>query len=307
MVNMQKTKFARIKAFAPLLLIAVIIPLFFVGGPTLESTRLFGALWNCGHILFFGLLVIQLNKKYPLTTLRSGLILTLVVFVVGGLIELIQVNIGRDGNWKDVYLDLAGTWIGLVWLLPVNRWIWCARIAVLSLAVPSLMQVVLFAVLHFHAAREFPRIADFESPLDLYEFSRKFERTEEFHTHGRYGLKLTLTPALYSGISINRAYADWSPYKQLNVDIYNPSTDPLGLVIRVNDIAHDVGGWKDDDRFNQSIQLKLGWNYISIPISIIKNAPAHRLMDMSKVSSIIIYTSNLPVSRVIYVDNLRLD
>ena len=123
MVNMQKTIFARIKTFAPLLLIAVIIPLFFVGGPTLESTRLFGALWNCGPILFFGLLVIQLNKKYPLTTLRSGLNLTLVVFVVGGLIELIQVNIGRDGNWKDVYLDLAGTWIGLVWLHPVKRWL----------------------------------------------------------------------------------------------------------------------------------------------------------------------------------------
>jgi VanZ family protein len=304
---MLKINIVRAKAIAPMLLIILIFPLFFIAGPTLESDRLVRAIWNLGHLIFFGLLVILVNKKHPLITIRSWIILTLIVFVIGGLIELIQEKVGRNGNWEDVYLDLAGAWIALVWLQATSRLLWFARIAVLGLAVPKLASILLLAVLNIRSAQEFPRLADFESTLDLYEFSRKYERSETFRTHGRYGLTLNLLPGRYSGITIKRSLGDWLPYKQMKVDIYNPDDIPLDIVIRVNDIDHDLKGFNDDDRFNGRYTLIQGWNHISIPISNIENGPKDRLMDLSRVSMIIIYTSNLTKFRTIYMDHLRLE
>jgi hypothetical protein len=118
---------------------------------------------------------------------------------------------------------------------------------------------------------------------------------------------LSLTTERYSGISFVRLFNDWSGFKVLSFDIYNPDSLPLTMVVRVNDIAHEKTGWVDDDRFNKQFQVNPGWNHLAFSLSEIQKGPAKRLMDLSKISLIVIYAAQLPEARTIYLDNLTLE
>ncbi len=293
--------------YLPLLSIIAIFPFFFTPGPSPETSRLFGAVWDCGHIVFFGLLVFFLNRKIALRGPITAISLTIIVLVVGGLIELIQLKIGRDGNWLDVYYDLVGTWIGLVWCQPVTRATRYARIAIFTLTLPALLKILLLALLDFQSSQNFPVIADFESRLELFQYHGTLERSALVHSRGNYSLQLTLHATEYSGINISRSFADWNPYKYLRLDIHVPDSKQLDIVIRVNDILHDKDGWKDDDRYNYRTRLHQGWNYLTLSVAEIRKGPASRLMDLQKISAIGIFTAKLPAARIIYLDNIRLE
>jgi len=303
---MQHKIYMLASRYIPLLLIIAIFPFFFTPNSSPESSRLFGSVLDLGHILFFCLLVLYVNRHINLRRPLAAISLTIIVFIVGGLMELIQLKIGRDGNWLDIYYDLTGTWIGLVWCQPVTRPIRYARIAIFALTLPALLKILLLALLEFQSAQNFPVIADFESRLELYQYRGTLERSDLVHTQGNFSLQLKLHATEYSGINIARSYPDWSPYNYLRIDIYIPETEPLGIVIRVNDIAHDLGGWKDDDRYNYRTRLYPGWNNLTLPIDDIRKGPTSRLMDLQEISSIGIFTVRLPDVRVIYIDNIRL-
>jgi len=289
------------------LLLVAGFALFFTGESLVKDSKLAGDWWNIGHIIYFGLLTFQLNRLFPLKSWRSGLLLSVFVLVVGILIEYIQSRIGRDASWEDVLNNLAGVWICLVWLQPVTGRVWIARIAVLVLAMPALLRLFLHGAILIHATMKFPVLADFESALEMYEYGSNVERTQAYRSHGRYGIQLTLTAGGYTGISFRRPFADWSAYNTLRLDLYNPDESSLDMVIRVNDVTHDEDGWKYDDRFNYHFRLQTGWNHLSIPVTTIRDGPADRLMDMSRISSIILFTSQLPGVRTVYLDYVRLE
>ena len=163
----------------------------------------------------------------------------------------------------------------------------------------------MLALLQFQAAQNFPVIADFETRLELYQYHGTLERSDLVHAHGNYSLQLTLYAAEYSGINIKRSFADWTPYNYLKVDIFIPDSEPLDIVIRVNDIAHDLAGWKDDDRYNHRVRLQPGWNNLALPIADVRNAPTTRLMDMQKIVSIGLFATRLPATRLILTTHPR--
>jgi len=287
--------------------VIVAFPFFFLGGPDATSSKLYGALWDCGHIVFFIALVFALNRKIDLTRWQFALMTLLAVFVGGGLIEVIQSYTGRDGNWDDLLRDLSGTCVGLFWLRPPSLSIWLGRIVALAFLIPSLSVVFFEAWFQYQAMKKFPLIAGFESSIELYGQKPTAQLSPQFHTQGHYSLKLNLTTERYSGISFKRLFNNWSAYKQLKFDIYNPDGLPLTMVVRVNDITHEKTGWVDDDRFNKRFQVNPGWNHMVFSLAEIQKGPTKRLMDLSQVSLIVIYATQLPEARTIYLDNLRLE
>jgi VanZ family protein len=291
----------------PWFIVIVAFPFFFLGGPDASSTKLFGALWNCGHIVFFIAFVFVLNKKFDLRRWPYALFTLAVVFVGGGLIEIIQSYTGRDGNWDDLLRDLSGTCVGLFWLRQPSFSVWLGRLVALAFLIPSLSVVFFEAWYQYQAMKKFPLIAGFETSIELYRQKSTAELSPLFHTQGHYSLKLNLTTERYSGISIERLFNDWTNYKQLSVDIYNPSSLPFTLVLRVNDIAHEKTGWVDEDRFNKQFQVNPGWNHQIFTLAEIQKGPAKRLMDLSQISLIVIYAAQLPEARTIYLDNLTLE
>ncbi len=287
--------------------VTVAFPFFFFGGPDASSSKLFGALWDCGHIIFFIALVFVLNKKFDVNRWQVALLTLLAVFVGGGLIEVIQSYTGRDGNWDDLLRDLSGTCVGLFWLRPPSLSVWLGRVVALAFLIPSLSVVFFEAWYQYQAMKKFPLLAGFESSIEIYGQKSTAELSSQFRTQGHYSLKLNLTTERYSGISFERLFNDWTGYKQLSVDIYNSSNVPLALVLRVNDIAHEKTGWVDEDRFNKRFQVNPGWNHLVFSLDEIQKGPAKRLMDLSQISLIVIYAAQLPEARIIYLDNLKLE
>jgi hypothetical protein len=289
-----------------MLILVIAFPLFFLGGPTPGSSKLFCALWDSGHIIFFVALMYALSKRFDLNNLGICLAIFAAVFLGGGLIELIQAHIGRDGNWQDLFNDLTGTCVGLFWLQRARPWIWVGRILSLVLLLPLLSSIMFELAIRLEAKNQFPLLAGFESPLSVYSY-KNVTRSSVFHSQGLYSAEIKLTPGGYSGISFSRLVRDWRNYKQLSVDIYNPDPQALRITLRVNDVLHDTNGWVDSDRFNQVIDLVPGLNHLVFSMEAIQHGPATRTMDLSQVSEVIISTRQIPQTRVIYLDNLRLE
>src|SRR3954466_3177043 len=110
------------------ILLLVACPFFFIGGPNYQSSSLFRAFWDWGHILFFSGLVVVVQPMVKMKGWRFGVLISLIVFVVGGIIEIVQSYTGRDGNWQDLLRDLSGAWLGLFWLQKATAWIWIGRV-----------------------------------------------------------------------------------------------------------------------------------------------------------------------------------
>lgn len=306
-INFLPVFITKLKHHIPWVIVVSAFPFFFLGGPDATSSQLYGALWNCGHIVFFIALVFALNKKADLSRWQYALLTLLSVFVGGGLIEVIQSYTGRDGNWDDLLRDLSGTCVGLFWLRPPSLSVWLGRVVALAFLIPSLSVVFFEAWFQYQAMKKFPLLAGFESSIELYGQKPTAELSPQFRIQGHYSLKLSLTTERYSGISFERLFNDWSGFKQLSVDIYNPGSLPLTMVLRVNDIAHEKTGWEDEDRFNKRFQVNPGWNHLVFTLDEIQKSPAKRLMDLSQISLIVIYTAQLPEARTIYLDNLKLE
>lgn len=291
----------------PVIFVIVVAPFFFMGGPSAYSSKLFGALWNCGHIAFFIMLMFVLNKKLDFRNWRIALAVGAAVFVGGGLIEIIQSYVGRDGNWSDLMLDLTGAWVGIFWVQPGNKWVWLGRMLSIFLLAPNFVIVLNEARYEYVAIRQFPLLAGFESPLELLGQKRKFELSDAFYSEGTHSVKVHLTTDRYSGITFNRLFNDWSSYKSLHFDIYNPESDSFEMNIRINDVQHQLRGWRAEDRFSGTFSIKAGWNHIAIFIDDIQNAPKGRKMNLAEISQLVIFAKQLPKERTIYLDNLHLE
>ena len=291
-----------------LVLLIIIAPFFFLGGPDEYSSALFKALWDCGHLCFFVIFVAFLDTRVKLDNWRPALYLSLTVFILGGLIEIIQAHTGRDGNWKDLLHDMAGTWLGLFWFQRANKWIWYGRIVSVVLVLPSLLTVLLEGVFQLHTQAQFPVIANFESPIEIYGHRDQVVRSQDFASQGSYSVKISLAKDKpYSGITFDRLYKDWSSYKHLAFDIYNPEAGAFMMSLRVNDAKHQVNGWHDVDRYNARFVVNPGWNHLMFSLAEIQRAPAHRQMEMTAITHLVIFANQLPTAQDIYLDNVHLE
>lgn len=290
----------------PLLLI-IILPFFFIGGPDYLSSPLFRSVWDLGHIGFFALLVFAVQLRKPLAHWHQWLVVALLVFVGGGLIEIAQAYVGRDGNWGDVWKNLIGAALGLFWGQSPRRLIWLLRgLASLAL-VPSLWSVLLIAIVEYESSERFPLLGSFENARDLMHWDGDTARTKAHASHGDYSLKVTLATTQYAGVAFDEFVADWSHYQELRFDLYNPDNEPLPFVLRIHDEVHDRTGFAFNNRFNQRLLAAPGWNQFVIPLSDVQQAPAKREMDLRKLRGLGIFTVQLAEEREIYLDNVRLE
>lgn len=323
-------RFARL---VPAIALLVLTPFFFIGGPSPVATPLFNSLWDCGHIVFFSLLSLLLVQKFSLTRGRDWLLLTLAVFVLGGAIEIVQAHTGRSGSWQDLLRDLTGTWLGLFLIRSKHAWVYAGRLLALGLLSMNLYWVGLGGAGLWYAYREFPVLADFESPLSIQtmrangfrdKLSRdktgkiiagenspplvktQIERSRDYASEGEYGLKIQMGNQRYAGVAFNQIMTDWSAYAYLEFDLYNPGEVPLLMLVRISDKQHDVGANQTSDRYNRYITMQSGWNHISISLDEVAKAPEHRRMNMEEITSMVICANRLRDPQVAYLDNLHL-
>jgi VanZ family protein len=297
--------------------LALLSILFFFGGPDYHSPRSYKAVWNLGHILYFALLPLSLvfHPRLKAVPHRTQVVLIIgLTLVIGILVELLQYGVDRFPDMQDIYRNLIGAAVAIVFLMPVKRSIPnlllnLLRSAVVLMAAMQLLPIAIALIDEHHARRDFPSLSDFQSPFQIHRWqgSAGISIANDVGRPGNRALQAELTTRRYSGVNLTYFPANWLPYRRLQLRILNPSHQPLSLTCRIHDELHARGPQHYQDRFNQTYAITQGWNTISIDLKQVQTSPQTRPMDLAHIRSIAIFTSRLDRPRTIYIDDLILN
>lgn len=304
----------RILVLSVLSLIGVV--LLYVPGPDYYSPRLVREVWAMGHLGLFCLLAITLSTW--LAPRWRGAIGWFVVWallgliLLGGATELLQgLTSYRDPSYSDWWVDGWGAALGLSISpsvrLRMPRW-WRSKLPLMALPGVALCLLPLGITVadDWNAQRQFPVLSSLETGLEMTRWSGDagFRRSERRATDGHWSLEIDLKPGRYSGVSLRHFPGDWRGYRLLHMDLWVPLS--RDLVLRVNDLQHDLGEQRFTDRFNRRLTLHPGWNTVDIPLTDIAHAPATRTMNMAEIRDIGLFAMNVKKPQTLYLDNLRL-
>ncbi len=294
------------------LFLAALSCLFFIGGPGAHSCRSYKAAWNLGHIIYFALLPLLLFSipwKIQLKQKTKALIVILLALLLGICIELIQNGLNRTPDVGDLYRNLLGAAVAIIFFLPNGEFtskvsLFTSKIIVMILLMLQLLPIGQTLLDEYRARADFPVLSDFQSPLQMSRWAGDaLTGVIETNRPGNKALNVTLTTAQYSGVSLQYFPSNFERYSWLQFDVYNPSTDSLRLTCRIHD-KNPNNEYKD--RFNRSYTIGEGWNSIRISLEEVKKAPENRQMQLHEIQSIGIFAIQLPQSRKILIDNVKL-
>lgn len=299
---------ARHKLLLLILAGAIILPLFFWGGPDGYSWPVLREFWNLGHFVFFALPGLLWQWWKGPATWRTWLWLSLGAFIVGAAIELVQGFVGRDVDALDVYHDMVGLWLGLAWGATNTRR-WQLRVCSLVLLFPALFHLTQVAYAQWHQLQQAPLLNGFESRWDLFFVRGEVVRDCNLATQGQCSLRVELNQDEYSGAKMEFYASDWSHLNNLHMDFYNPQVQPIDIGLRISDLTHERGAHANQfsDRFNQHFLLQPGWNHLQIPLATIAAAPSTRRLDLTQVYQLEFFTHRLAKPAVIFWDDLGLN
>jgi len=317
----------KLNRIAVLILLAL-TPLFFT---TISGyrTALEMRLWDLGHLPFFMLLSfaflpyvkqeIEVSKR-PVFVVFKFIVF---IFILAVGVEVVQLMVGRTASFSDLRKDTLGIVITFQTYLLYNeiidkKWklsyvftvLWCLF---------ELYPVSEAALDRWRIGQSMPNLANFETETELLRWkggnykrlsSEDLAFSESFALHPKkinnHVLKIALNTKRYTGIVGAGLFRDWSGYRVLQFDIYNPNDYFLHLNVKVEDASSMSEGMKYDNRFNGIYKLYPGSNRIQVSLDEVANAPRNREMDLSAIRRLSFFFSRLPESSYIYLDNVML-
>jgi hypothetical protein len=241
------------------------------------------------------------------------LVIAPIALVLGLGIEWAQSLLGRTFSLVDVANDLLGSAAAVLLLSPRRLEmrkapLRSAQLAVLLLVGLQSLPLARVVIDDAIAWKRFPVLSDLETPFELTRWTSASSISMD-HGIARQGgasLRIPLTTQPYSGASLQHFPSRWEGYAALHLSVYNESEDSFVISISVHDEKHVQTGREYPDRFTAYFPLRRGWNDIDIPLERVRNAPAHRTLDLGLVRDLSVVAIALPAPRVIYIDDVRL-
>ena len=293
------------------------------------NTLFWRELQNSGHTILFAMITLtfmlmirpaaamieSLFSKYldALALLMSVAILT----------ELGQILTHREPSLVDIVRNISGILIGLgvyaffdtrLIAMGGHRW-HVGRVGVLAFTMLVLLLTLTpllnLAYAYKQRNQAFPLINDFQSG-----WGRQFINLNQAvltQVSASYGLvtgekhsasQLVLKPGIYPGISIVEPFPDWSAYETLSLELYSLEAETFNLVLRIHDSRHNRDYY---DRFNQVLTVIPGVNRYLIPLSRVEQAPRSRMMDIERISGVILFAHRLDKPLKIQLGELGLE
>ncbi|HDQ40783.1 MAG TPA: hypothetical protein ENN39_07115 [Desulfonatronum sp.] len=234
------------------------------------------------------------------------------VFLAGGLIELIQLCIGRQASLHDMIVNLAGACAGLALAASaqgVRMGLPARGLQVLALGAGLVFlsgpALTLWDMLQ--AARHFPVLSDFETSFQARRWTSG-DIVSGVSRQGQASLRVHLKAhETYPGTTLTYGFGDWEGYAALELSFYNTGQDPLRMMVSIRDLEHSRNRHKGiRDRFDRTFLIQPGWNDLRIPVDDIRAAPNGRTLDLGRLTSLVVFTMHLPEDRVIHLDQVRL-
>ena len=150
-------------------------------------------------------------------------------------------------------------------------------------------------------------LADFESEADLdrvqWRCRTLFSLSDKNVTTGSNSLKLVLYPSDYPGMAFELPMHNWSGYKMLSLDIYNPQEEVISLAMRIDDRKEYPSF---DDRYNNSFLLKPGMNHLNIPLATMATSGTKRNLNLRNIHRFLIFMAQPQKKYILYIDHVHL-
>src|SRR5262245_41348432 len=244
-----------------------------VFAPVPGHRRWIGAVHNAAHAPIFGciavllLVVIREHAQLTLLTVKRQYLLAFgAAALLGIATELAQIPTGRDASTGDALNDMLGAIAFLAVFSAVDPRARGARTlralaivaAVLILAIPA-APVVRAGIKYQQRDHRFPALAEFSHGYDRFFIMQQWSVFEAAQLPrpwaadaGEVAMHVRFLAGPYPGMEFIEPSPDWSGYSTLALDVTNPTSQPLQLLLRVHDDAHDN---QLDDRFNRLLNV----------------------------------------------------
>ena len=121
--------------------------------------------------------------------------------------------------------------------------------------------------------------------------------------HGKRSLKLEMFPSPYPGLAPFLKYHDWKDYKSFCFEVYNPLSEKIKLVVRVDDKRQAL---EYSDRYNKSFIIVPGPNSVRIPFNTLKTSKTDRPLELENIYRFLVFMSHPEKKHVLYLDYFRL-
>jgi VanZ family protein len=265
-----------------------------------HSTRFMHELHKSGHfVVFAALSLIILRLLGRPITYQPGAYAALYAWsfmltvVAGGATEVAQIFVNRGASLLDVLRDAGGAVAALSIHAAFRdhardraggRRCCSGCMAVGALACLASLAPLIWCVAAY-ANRElwFPLLWQRHSVLDRYFLSADSSRA----------------------LVLEEPHPDWTPFRNLAVDISNQQTSALQVVIRVHDRSHN---WLTEDRFNQRVWLAAGQRtVVRLALRDIERAPKGRRMNLAQIAGVAVFVPNTAVAGQFHLNALRLE
>ena len=268
--------------------------------------------------------LLRRSSQQRFSILSEYTIAILITILLGALIELLQHFTGRDAALIDLWTDtlgaLAAAGILLVFdsrvrepptLIAPRRIGYLVAVAACILMLAPLT-VTATAYLKRHV--DFPTLVDFRWPLATSFLhagvSATIERAElprELKSDQRasIGVRAHLTERTGWVVVLSEPAPDWRGYMRLNLDVANPTDEPLALRLRVFD---QLRGRNSGTGFRGSIELAPHSRAIqSVALTTLISEAVGAQFDTSRVESIVIARAHANRAREFYLMRIWLD
>lgn len=278
--------------------------------PVERADRLAKAGWNFMHAPVFALMAWSALYLLPIGRTRGRRLFhaALLILLLAPLAEGLQALTGREPDSGDMYMGWAGGLAAILYGAARGRqgvaWYVAVLIATL-LAAGTLIPVSGVVVDRAAAARTFPVLSAFDSPLEMGRWRVNHGRVKRVSKHAAQGSH-SMHVILKADVQYARVFMidfprDWSGSRVLALDVYSPMDHPRGFWFRVDDRQDPVYA----ERFQQMLAIEPGLNTLTLDLAE-WISPSGRPLDISNIVRWGLFLMEPDEEVEIYVDHVRL-
>ena len=288
-----------------------------------DDTTFWRAVFDCGHIPLFGVIALLLlfaartALGARLSPSMQFVVAGAAALVIGALSEIVQIGTARDADIFDFFRDLVGivgalTLYGSITIKWPLRQVRFALAAFALLAALSCMSQLELGVAYWQRDSDFPKLTNFErgwSRSFVFADSCSMEWSNPpgawTSAQQKRVLRVEYMPLQYTGLIIQDIIPDWRGKAALGFSAYSESAHEQRLNLRIDDKLYSKHA---DDRFNRVITVYPGANVFTIPIGEIERRLATRMLDLSKIKRIVLFSASEPRERfTVYFGDFELE
>jgi hypothetical protein len=272
------------------------------------------ALFEWLHVPVFGLIAITLLALTPVSWTwwqRFGAAFAGSI-ALAFLTEAAQIPMARSASMKDIVSDLAGA-VSFLLAAAAFRLRFAAALPALLISLAIVYWSALPLISASWAIRDrdarFPVLftGDVNGSSDFVSGRNVRMETRWDRDSGRLYTRTVFLPGQAPSMKFLELSPDWRGHTVLKLFVEVESDAPIIVTIRVHDRAHRRGNQPYSDRFNRRVTLDHGFNVVNLPLSEIENAPQGRTMDMSRIETLVVFSSAVEAERVLNFYELRLE